>query len=1826
MASTKDFKAFGQDIQKRLTELESRTANMLTKTTADGLYLGKTATAAAASKLTTNAGTATNPVYFANGVPVKTTYTLEKSVPADAKFTDTWRGIQDNLTSTSTTDSLSANQGKVLKDTLDTKLGTETVLLDINTFAKNNHVYRSSLDNALYKANERYTVTSDKVKNTSSLFDGYTDSYATIAAGNTGVVLLKSSTYNFGWNYPYGKLYLSYYYKMTLDPSKVSLRVYQNWSGHNVGWVNVGHPEVDTDKITLANGVMHWNLEIYGLEQIEVTFDNSEGTSLIGLQSLEFFCNRTNIHSLPVVTKWGGDTIQGTLTAKDGFIGNLTGNANSATYATQDSAKQNIANTYIKDISANGTTITITKGNNTTSTFSTQDTTYKAASSSNLGLVKVGSNITGAADGTISLTKANVTSALGYTPPTTNTEYGNFSGATASAAGKSGLVPAPTSGKTNQVLRSNGTWSDETVQTTITGNAGSATKLQTARNISITGDTTASAVSFNGTSNVELSTTLKDVTTAGTIGSSTNETLTANGTFTIPYVTKDAKGRVTGGGTRTMTMPAAQTSVSGNAGTATKLANARNITLTGDATATAVSFDGSKDVTISTSIATMAGATATAAGKKGLVPAPTTSDTAKYLKGDGTWGTPNQTSVTGNAGTATKLKTARTIALSGAVTGTATSFDGSANITIPTTSVDGAKVTGIVPKATADASGNNIVNTYAKKADVYTKSEVDSKVSGIYSYKGTVASYDKLPTTGVKTGDVYNIGTALDGKNYAAIVDSEGGITWDDIGGKVDLSSYVTKTVADSSYLGKTSTAANATKLATARTIALSGAVTGTATSFDGSSNITIPTTSVDGSKVSGVVDQSDSMTYGKGTSNNFRTVPFQDSSYDPATGKFRATYDNDFTYNPVSNTLKVGTISSANVVKNITLSNKTLTVTKGDATTSTITLPADPTSVSGNAGTATKLQTARKINLGSAAIATATAFDGSKDITIPVTGFKEAYLQWGGKNFAGSFGPIDAAMVDVLGANRFMFGKPAGVSIEYSRDGGNTWTDYGADNAKKASLFSIGSEIIIGKAGSKEATKDYQVRVIITTDKFGVYSSLNKFIIYGNTNGCSGSWVTIEAATKADNTTFKTFVNKASFEGRSGYNVYNTDGITTYGNNTSQYQILRFTFGCTGVSTQFSNQLSIRQIMAFGGVGWNTPSTMAKSGRVYSLDYNQNAYFPAGVIATSFTGLASKATADSEGNAINTTYLKKTDGAASASKLTTARTISLTGDTTGSVSFDGSANASIKTTLDNSGVTAGTYGPTAATTLSFGGSVNVPYAAFDSKGRATKAGHYAIKLPAAPTSVSGNAGTATKLATGRNISLTGDVTGTATAFDGSANASISATLANSGVTAGKYGPTAATTIAFGGSVNIPYTEFDAKGRAISATHYAIKFPSAPTTVSGNAGSATKLQTARYIDGVSFNGTADIANYGTCSTAAATKDKVVACTGFALKTGARIIVKFTITNTVTPTAAAPITLNVNGTGAKSIFYHGSATWSAGYLSANRLIEFVYDGTQYAVVGDWDTNNRYNNMTAATAAAAGKAGLVPAPAAGKHTAFLRGDGTWAVPENTTYPAATNSVLGLVKVGSNITNSSGTISLTKANVTSALGYTPPTTNTTYTKGDYDTLGLIKPSKSYTSAAKLTTAAASAATAPTIAAISTTAGRYYAVEQDVNGVPFVNVPWVNNTYTNMTAATASAAGKAGLVPAPAAGAQGKFLRGDGTWQTPANTNNAVTQTVKSDNVNYPIIAKGTNATATVTGGVNFAAAITLNPSTGTINATKFNGALDAANLTGVIDGGTL
>lgn len=135
-------------------------------------------------------------------------------------------------------------------------------------------------------------------------------------------------------------------------------------------------------------------------------------------------------------------------------------------------------------------------------------------------------------------------------------------------------------------------------------------------------------------------------------------------------------------------------------------------------------------------------------------------------------------------------------------------------------------------------------------------------------------------------------------------------------------------------------------------------------------------------------------------------------------------------------------------------------------------------------------------------------------------------------------------------------------------------------------------------------------------------------------------------------------------------------------------------------------------------------------------------------------------------------------------------------------------------------------------------------------------------------------------------------------------------------------------------------------------------------------------------------------------------------------------------------------------------------------------------------------------------------------------------------NTTYNQATADTLGLVKIGYATSGKNYAVAL-DGNGKMYVNVPWTDNNTTYSQATSDNLGLVKIGYSAN-------------------------GKNYPVALDGNGKMYVNVPWTdtNTTYTNMGAASASASGKAGLVPAPAAGAQAKYLRGDGTWQTPPNT----------------------------------------------------------------------
>ena len=209
--------------------------------------------------------------------------------------------------------------------------------------------------------------------------------------------------------------------------------------------------------------------------------------------------------------------------------------------------------------------------------------------------------------------------------------------------------------------------------------------------------------------------------------------------------------------------------------------------------------------------------------------------------------------------------------------------------------------------------------------------------------------------------------------------------------------------------------------------------------------------------------------------------------------------------------------------------------------------------------------------------------------------------------------------MIPELGANRFAFLNPEGITLEYSKDGGNTWTEETDGYYKR--LFSTGTEFYVGqRGGSKSATADWKCRVTINTELSRIYTVLNKFAIFCSTNGSQGCYGTFEGARNESPTKFETIINRFELDGWSGWNIINGFNIVTYGNSGYQYQYLRFTFGITTPHKDYGN-LIISKILAFGGVGWWTPSNMAKTGHLYSYDEYQNAIFPAEVTATKLKG-----------------------------------------------------------------------------------------------------------------------------------------------------------------------------------------------------------------------------------------------------------------------------------------------------------------------------------------------------------------------------------------------------------------------------------------------------------------------------------------------------------------------------------------------------------------------------------------------------------------------------
>lgn len=409
--------------------------------------------------------------------------------------------------------------------------------------------------------------------------------------------------------------------------------------------------------------------------------------------------------------------------------------------------------------------------------------------------------------------------------------------------------------------------------------------------------------------------------------------------------------------------------------------------------------------------------------------------------------------------------------------------------------------------------------------------------------------------------------------------------------------------------------------------------------------------------------------------------------------------------------------------------------------------------------------------------------------------------------------------------------------------------------------------------------------------------------------------------------------------------------------------------------------------------------------------------------------------------------YALKTDNAPTATKLQAARTIALSGAVTGSVSSDFGSNITISTTLANfdaSKITSGTIDidrlPKAAlermvvvaddtarfklttATAQVGDTVKVTatnkmYLVKDDSKLNTEAGYEpytASSASSVPWSGVTNKPSTFAPPTAAASTLGGVKVGYTTSgknyklqVDASGNAFVNVPWTDNNTT---YNRATADTL---GLVKIGYSS-SGKNYAVSLDSNGKMYVNVPWTDNNTTyAQATSDNLGLVKIGYSANG----------------KNYPVALDG----SGKMYVnVPWTDTNTTYGVVGA--------NGSTGLVKNGSTVTSASGYTACPIVS----GVPYYK----DTNTTYANMKAATASAAGAAGLVPAPAAGKQTSFLRGDGTWVVPTNTTYGLASTTANGLLRQLNGSTSS-----FMRGDGTWA---TPP--NTTYAVANESTNGLM------------------------------------------------------------------------------------------------------------------------------------------------------------------------
>lgn len=224
--------------------------------------------------------------------------------------------------------------------------------------------------------------------------------------------------------------------------------------------------------------------------------------------------------------------------------------------------------------------------------------------------------------------------------------------------------------------------------------------------------------------------------------------------------------------------------------------------------------------------------------------------------------------------------------------------------------------------------------------------------------------------------------------------------------------------------------------------------------------------------------------------------------------------------------------------------------------------------------------------------------------------------------NTSGSVNTIDRAFINSTRANRTAFLPANGILIEYTSNGGSTWTTSSASDAQKRNLFAEtrGYNCPVGP-GSGTVTTNYWTR--ITATPVDRYAGVDTFYVWLSTSGHNLS-CTIERSTIGNPDTFTTIRADVPVSGWSGPNeiAFSYGAFGGGATQTSNNYKYRFTFKVTKASTSYpTSSPIIIDLRLYGPNVWTNGSNYAATDHVYSWDYDQNVTFPKKVTATSFAG-----------------------------------------------------------------------------------------------------------------------------------------------------------------------------------------------------------------------------------------------------------------------------------------------------------------------------------------------------------------------------------------------------------------------------------------------------------------------------------------------------------------------------------------------------------------------------------------------------------------------------